>query len=302
MKDMKKTLMAVIAVIACTAVLCAAVWAYPLLQAARTLKSLAGAQGIDFEINIALNRDRLSEGQERFLETAALLLQTEESSCMSWEISGRLSGGHGYAEISCEGLKGAVTDVYFSKDYTVVNVKMLYEALRDNFMDVHPVMGNLMKDWEYSDYVSLEQLEEIFQVEIGNIYRLDLPEGISGQNTWLNLLALCRMDRKKSAGGRRQFGMQWDSYQVSLEIGESDREPEDSAGEEDGQERVPGAAVYGLDTTDGQIVKSYEAEFSAGAGREITFPDSVMGQKEIEQFQGLRDILRGIWESIGMGQ
>ncbi len=62
---MKKKPLAIAAIsIACAAVLCAVVWAFPLLQAARVWKRMADAGNVDYKINITLDKERLSEGYE----------------------------------------------------------------------------------------------------------------------------------------------------------------------------------------------------------------------------------------------
>ena len=278
----KKPLVIAAVAIACAAVLCAAAWAFPLLQAARSLKHLADAESIDYKINITLYKEKLSEGQQQFLETVSWILQAEESACLSWEASGSVSGGQGYAQVSCKGLEGAVTDVYFSGDDIFVNVRMLYEALQENFTGAHPILGNLLPDWEYSDYVSLEQIEEIFQADIKSMCSPRLPKQPSGKSLWANLAALLRMERKKGEGGRQQFAIRQDSYQVTFEI-----------------EKPSGLAAWGTDVAGGQAIKSWEAKACGGAAKEIGLPESVMGQEEIDRFRELWKMAEGALGAFG---
>ena len=278
---MKKKPLAIAAIsIACAAVLCAAAWAFPLLQAARSLKHLADAESIDYKINMTLNKEKLSQGQQQFLETVSWILQAEESACLSWEASGSVSGGQGYAQISCKGLEGFVTDVSFSGDDAFVNARMLYETVQENFTGAHPILGNLLPDWEYSDYISLKQIEEIFQADIMSMCRPNLPGQPSGKSVWDNLAALLRMERKKAEGGRQQFAMRQDGYQVTLEI-----------------EEPSGLAAWGTDVTGGQAIKSWKAEAAGGPAKEISLPETVMEQEEIDRFRELWKMAEG---ALGM--
>lgn len=278
---MKKKPLAIAAVsIACAAVLCVVVWAFPLLRAARVWKRMADAGNVDYKINITLDKERLSEGQRQFLETVSRILQAEESACLSWEASGSVSGGQGYAQISCKGLEGFVTDVYFSGDDAFVNARMLYETVQENFTGAHPILGNLLPDWEYSDYISLKQIEEIFQADIMSMCRPNLPGQPSGKSVWDNLAALLRMERKKAEGGRQQFAMRQDGYQVTLEI-----------------EEPSGLAAWGTDVTGGQAIKSWKAEAAGGPAKEISLPETVMEQEEIDRFRELWKMAEG---ALGM--
>lgn len=285
MKKKTKIILMIAAVILCAVFLYAAIRIFPLLQAARTLQRVMDAECVDFEIDVTLNRDRLSEDQRKFLGAVSWLLQTEESNCMSWNIRGYRSGGQGYAEVSCNGLDGIVTDAYFSEGETIVNVKMIYETLQKNFSGAHPLVGSLLPDWKYSDYISLEQIEEIFQVDIGGMYQPSLPKELSAGNVWQNLMMLQGIERKKGAGGRQQFAMAWNGYQTEIGIGKTGQTPEIS--------------VEGTDGEEGQMIASYNVSISSSAAREAVYPDSVMGQDEIRQFRDLWDMVRGIQGEIG---
>lgn len=149
------------------AVICgAAVRFLPVFRAARTLRQMLVEKNIDFEINVSLEQKNLSEQQEKFLQAVSWILQVDEESCMFWKIKGQISGTQAYAQVFCEGLDGAVTDVYVDEGNILVNARALYEALQHNFTSAHPFMGSLLPNWQYHDYISLEQIEEIFQVDI----------------------------------------------------------------------------------------------------------------------------------------
>ncbi len=288
MKKKHKIILMIAAVILCAVLLVAAIRVFPLMQAARTLHRVMNAECVDFEVDVTLNPDRLSGEQRKLLAAVSWLLETEESTCMSWNIRGYRSGGQGYAEISCKGLEGNVTDVYFSEDETIVNVKMLYEALQKNFSGAHPILGVLLPDWKYSDYVLLEQIEEIFQVDIRSMYHLSPPRELSAGTVWQNLLILRGIERKKSADNRRQFETMWNSYQTTVTVGNIGQAPEIS--------------VEGTDGEDKQIIASYNAFISSGAEKQTVYPDSVMGQEEIRQFQDLWGTVKGIQGEFGKEQ
>lgn len=276
------------ATVLCIVSLCAGIFVFPLLRAARVLQRVASADCVDFKLNITLNQDRLSQKQEQLLWGISRIFEVEESSCMSWNVNGYMSGRNGYAEVSCAGLEGPVTDVYFGGDDTVVNVRMFYEMLQKNFSTAHPILGTLLPRWNYSDYISLEQIEEIFDVDLKSMYKPGIPQNLSGKNLWKGLLLLSKMERKKSATGGLQFEMEGGGYHTVLEIQTPGHTPE--------------VFLRGTDQKNEQMIASYEAAVSSGPGRETVYPDSVMGQDEIVQFRNLWDIVKGIQGKIGKEQ
>lgn len=279
----KKYLIAgiVIAVcILCAAIIYAAVRFAPLFQAARTLGQIAGAKSIEYEVDITLNPESLSKEQEQYLSAIAWILETDEESCMNWNVRGFISEARGYAQIFCDGLEGAVTDAYFGEDYAVVNVRMLYETIQENFDSAHPILGKLLPDWQYSDYISLEQIEKIFDTDIKEMYKLDLPERSMGQDTWKILMLLHGMERQKSEDGGQQFRLVWNDYQMVFGIRKAGRTPE--------------LSIQGEDMGDSRTITSYRAEVSSGGMEKIIYPDSVMDQDEIQQFENLWGIVKEI--------
>lgn len=273
-------IISIAAVILCIFLLCAGIFAFPLLRAARALQRIAEAECVNYKLNITFNQERISDKQEQFLRFLSRIFEVEESSCMSWSVKGYLSGGKGYAEVSCAGLQGPVMDVYFGEDYAVVNVRMLYEALQDNFSGAHPFLGALLPEWKYSEYISLEQVEEIFDVDIRDMYQPYIPEKVSGGSIWKGLLMLGRMERKKGADGRLRFEMEENGCQTGIEIGKAKETAE--------------IFLQGMDAQKNQVVISYEASVSSAPKRETVYPDSVMEQDEIIQFRNLWDIVKGI--------
>ncbi len=282
----------------CAAIVGAAVRFFPLLRAAQTVRRVLSAECMEYDIHVTLNQEQFSGKQEQFLRAVSWILETDESACLSWEVGGKISDGQGYAQIFCEGLDGPVTDVYFDKNDIWVNVKMLYEALQNNFTSAHPLLGHLLPDWNYSDYMSLEQMEEIVQTDIKGMYLPDMPKGASGQSTWQYIVMLSQLERKKTEDGRQQFSMDWKDYQIAVEIGKQGRATS-SDEQSDKAAYKPDIFIQGVDREGGRIVQSYEAEINAGSATKMAVPDSVMTQDEMEQFMKLWELVKGMQGEFG---
>ncbi len=288
------------AFLVCAVAVCVFVRLFPLLRAAQAVKRVMSAKGVDFEINVTLNEGCFSEGQEQFLKAVSWMLEVDQSACMTWQIRGSVSQGQGYARIFCEGLDGAVTNVAFSEDGVWVDVKTLYGAVQDNFASAHPLLGSLLPDWKYSDYISLEQLEEIFQVDIRGMYLPKLPQGASGRSLWQNIMVLKQLEREKDTeDGGQWFKLGWEGYQIVFGIGGAGKlseVPDAEAGE-----AAPGQEIFieGTDQSGSQPIASYTAAVRAAAAKEMPVPDSVMEEDEIEQFKKLWELVEGMQGQFG---
>lgn len=192
----------------------AAIRFLPAFRAAWTLRQMMREKNIDFEINVSWEQKQLSEQQEKFLQAVTWILQADEENCMNWKIKGHIRGTQIYAQLFCEGLDGMVTDMYANENSTVVNARKMYEALQHNFTNAHPFMGSLLPDWQYHDYIALEQIEEIFQADIRSMFRQDLPKELSEKGMMASLKMLQEMDYKEDENGRRQFMVNWNSHQT----------------------------------------------------------------------------------------
>lgn len=226
------------------AVICgAAVRFLPVFRAARTLRQMLVEKNIDFEINVSLEQKNLSEQQEKFLQAVSWILQVDEESCMFWKIKGQISGTQAYAQVFCEGLDGAVTDVYVDEGNILVNARALYEALQHNFTSAHPFMGSLLPNWQYHDYISLEQIEEIFQVDIRSMFQPDMPKELPGKGFLASLVLLRELEYKENEDGSQQFAVTWSSQQTAFQAvicpgGSRDLYPPDSVMDGDETEQV----------------------------------------------------------------
>ncbi len=258
------------------------VWSFPLWHTAFLLHSLAKSKSLDCRIQVILDREALSENQNQFLQAVSWILGIEENSCLNWQAEGGFSQGQGTAKIYCNALKEPVTEVYFSEGSTIVNIEMLYEALQNNFGREHPILGNMLPDWKYGSYISLEQIQDMFQVDFEELLTQNASSNMIGQSLWKNLLLLNQMEREKAKNGGWQFQTSWNGWQTVLKT------------EKKGQ--IQRLELSGVSREHTQKIASFFASLCSGEQESIVFPDSVMKEEEIKQFQKLWSIVRSFTE------
>lgn len=252
------------------AVAAAGIWTFPLWHTAYLLYHLFQAESLDCRIEVSLQKEGLPEHAGKFLQAVSWALGMEGSDILEWQASGRISEGKGYLQIYCDAAKEPVTEVYFEKDDALVNVEMLYGMIQEHFQKEHPLMGTMVPDWKYGTYLSLEQIQEIFQIDLKKMFQ----EGSSGEmpdfSYWEIFLMLQGMDRKKTGHGGWQFETAYRDWHIAFETGREGRAP---------YLHVSGAGQKG------QALKDASAVLSPGRQEEIHIPDSLMKQEEAAQFQ-----------------
>lgn len=264
------------------------IWMFPLLRAAATLHSVLHTESFDCQVNVTLNKEILSEQQQQFLSFMSLVLGIEKEDCLEWSVTGKTSEGCGYAKLYGGGLQEPITDVYFKDDQIVVNVKMLYQSLQKNILKEHPMLGSLLPEWEYGDYISLEQIEKIFEIDIEDIFRDNHSSELSEQSFWKIWSMLRGMEHKENKDGRQQFKTIFNNYQTVFEIGRKGK--------------VPILVVSGEDLEGKQPIAGFWASLLGQESGKIVFPKSIMKEEEIAQLQKLWSTLRkaqgtleGLW-------
>ncbi|NBH13825.1 hypothetical protein D3Z36_06430 [Lachnospiraceae bacterium] len=261
----------------------AGVWSYPYWHTAYLICSLAKSESLSFQMEATLEPERLSKGQKQFLQTLSWILQIEDESCLKWRAKGMLSGHQGYAELYCEAFKEPLTETYFNKDEVLVNIRMIYEKLQGEFRKAHPLLGNMLPDWAYETYISLEQLQEIFEVDLKEMFQQSAASGLKPQSLWKNLLTLNRMKRHKTRSGEWQFQTTWNHYRIALQAGKN-------------SDNKSFARLTGADAEKSQQIKSFVFLVSSEEKKVVNIPDSCMGTEEIRQFQKFWQTLKGFTE------
>ena len=236
------------------------VWSFPLWHTAFLLHSLAKSKSLDCRIQVILDREALSENQNQFLQAVSWILGIEENSCLNWQAEGGFSQGQGTAKIYCNALK----------------------ALQNNFGREHPILGNMLPDWKYGSYISLEQIQDMFQVDFEELLTQNASSNMIGQSLWKNLLLLNQMEREKAKNGGWQFQTSWNGWQTVLKT------------EKKGQ--IQRLELSGVSREHTQKIASFFASLCSGEQESIVFPDSVMKEEEIKQFQKLWSIVRSFTE------
>lgn len=282
--DEKRYIVAGIVTVLVLVFLTLAVWLFPLIRAAFLLHDMAELRGFRYEISMELDEENLSEKQKQLTNVLAWALSGGESSGMSWKVTGRVSDGLAYGQVYCEGCEEPVTELYVGQEEGLINVQMLYDSIRGNLIAHHPLLGSALPEWGYGDFLSSTQMEEIFQVDLEELFRIEELTENHVRSSWESFRVLMAMKSRKGADGGRQFETELGDYQVVLEI------------TKDGE--YPSMDIRVSDRTEVKEVASYTGKFAFQEAEKIVFPDSLMAEKEIQQFEKLWSVIDGLQKML----
>lgn len=210
----------------------------------------------------------------------AWLLGVEESDMLTFKAEGRYYDDNIYALIYCGNLPEPVTDIYLADGETYLNIRMLYDTIHEKISETHPLLSKLIPAWGYNDYITLGQVEQIFNADIRGMFYLEYPR-INGQKNYVEYFAmLLGMEHSRGENGELVFGLPLDEYDISFKISE--------------ESDITCVAAEGISENGGQPVESFNAEVLFNGPEKVSAPDSIMEQDAVDGFAGLWSVISSL--------
>lgn len=244
------------------------IWAMPYIQSARVFHGVKDFGNFQYEVSIKPREANLSQEQRKLIEAVSWCLGAEDS--QSWKAVGRVCDDKIYAEIYWEGVEDPVTEVYFSQEESLLNVKMLYETIQKNAVSAHPLVGKALPDWNAGTFLSQKQIEEIFQMDLEKILQINVILEDQKSSAWHSFSSLAKMDREKGEQGNPRFETERENYHISLEF--------------EREEGIPTVRMKAADQAQKEEIAEYEGMVQFAEPEEIVFPEDLMREEEIERF------------------
>lgn len=273
----------------------AAIYFYPAYRAAGYMAEDLSFQKMDYALEVKINRGELGKKPRMLLDVLAEItgITREEICCLT--IQGSVDKDILYARIYAEGREDPLTELYLSDELDVVNGAMLYGVMREHFCGQNEMLGHLFPVWEDHKYMSLEQAEDMFEVDLSDLRNFSLPlwERKLSRLQCFCLLAL--MNREETDSGER-FLLETEGLEAALWPQE-------------------GTAVIRMEKP-AEVLESLEEKFSAAGvhlngeklrmldllavtvemkeDTALRIPDDLVSQTMVDVVKGIRTVLREI--------
>lgn len=173
--------------LAAVLVAAAALGAYTVPRA-RQLQQALTVPNCAITLRVKLSTDKLTADQQKFLSTLSALTGLEGT---EWD-SVTLRGGYdGEAiRLAVSGESGCpLTELYLTRDCQAMDIHAIYDRAYAHLTGENRLLEKMLPQWSLGDYISLQQLEQAFELELGQLP--DLEEKLEKIQAKLSLPMLC---------------------------------------------------------------------------------------------------------------
>ena len=195
---MKKKIGITISIIFVILCLVVTIYLFPIIKVVQMFWNVSDTLQFHYQSSFDLKEEDLSEEQRNFINVLSYLLEVEKESCLLWNAEGMVYDDTGYVKLYCKAFENPITELYLTKEEQIINVGMFYRTIQSSIAENYMLLSKFLPDWNGAEFISLEQIEEIFDVDLKDFLELENIEDWTMDKSWNSLLCLNKM--KKSFG------------------------------------------------------------------------------------------------------
>ncbi len=279
---------------------------YPAWKAAKLLGKGQGTVNFSYELELELNKEELESGQVKVLEILAYLTGFPQEAMFHFDIRGSVWEDKIHALFYPQGAGEPLIELYLSDDTDVINEAMLYNAIRSHLLKDNAVLSFLVPVQEKEVFMSLEQVEQIFGIDLDRAKSFEVPFGNQlTEKQYFFMLAA--MAHKKTENGE-SFELSAEGIRIRYELSNEDS-PYPASIQYDIKEpaKVLGEAELlskaGINLSDERLraLKSISIRMILGEEQEVLMPTEFVNQDIIDLITKIRELFMSL-ENKGDGQ
>lgn len=270
------------------------IYFYPAYRAAGYMAENLNPGKIEYTLEVRIDRDELDKKGKLLIDTLAEItgMTGEELCCLT--IRGNVDGDMIYACVYPEGQEKPLTELYLSDGRGVVNGAMLYGVMREHFCGQNKMLDYLFPVWEDHKYMSLEQAEDMFGVDLSSVRNFRLPFGDRKLSRLECFGILAFMSREKTASGE-EFSFRMTGMEAAIRLQEHIacrvrmEEPADVI--EEMNEKLSRLGIH-LGGEKLRILDSVSLDAAMGKDAALQMPDDLISQNTVDIVKGIRAVIR----------
>lgn len=159
-----------------------------LVPTASRLQRALTARNCAVTLDAALDIQELTADQQKFLSVLSRITGLEETEWQELTLRGGYDGEA--IRLDVYGKQGnLLTQLYLTQDCQAMNLHMVYDRACAYLTERAGLLARVLPDWNMGDYISLQQLEAAFGLELGELP--DMQEGMEQIQSKLSLPAMC---------------------------------------------------------------------------------------------------------------
>lgn len=276
---------------------------YPVWSSAEIIHREADLSSFYYEIEVELDQAGLPEEQQKLFGMLERLAGCEQDAMYQLRIRGSVWEDRIHVLLYPKGMQEPLIEMYLSDGDDMLSETVLYNVIREHLVEQFDMLGLLMTKQTDDVYITLEQVEQMFGVDLSGIRSFALPEA-EELSTWQYFVMLALLRGEKLENGR-MFSASEDQFQMELVVAEGE-----------GQCSVrcalsvqdPGTLSEGIDLSrlsglfpDAEILewpeqlsmfKSIDIVLTWGEDQEISMPKELVSQDTVELISKIRQLVQ----------
>ena len=294
-----KVLLGILAVLI-LALVVLAIRFYPVYRAAAFLEKNLTLEHMEYSVDVEINRDELEDEQEKLLDGLASITGTDRNAMYRLKIEGSVDGDIIHAYVYPDGQNAPLIELYLSDDTDVINGAILYNAVRENYCGQNPLLSYLIPVWSDHEYVTLEQAEQMLEVDLSALKDFKMPFRDKKLSLKMYFAALTMMQRE-SAAGTESFDMKLAGLELVLRLNETEPSVEAELDMEKPaallEKYADKLSLLGVSLDSGRlrIFDTVSATVRMEKdGTALQMPENVISQNTVDIISGLRSVVQEI--------
>lgn len=289
---MKKKIGIGIVCVAAALLLVLGIFCYPHWKAAKLLKEHFNPERVGYTLEVQLLEEQMTEDQKQFVDVLSMLTGIDTENFYKLHLEGTTWDGIVEVQVFPDGQENPLFELYLSDESEVMNGAMFYQTVRANLSGGNALIERLLPKWEDHTYVTLEQAEQIFGIDLSAVRNFSLPQ-IKEPSTSSWFMALLAMKRE-NGDNEVTYAAEKAGAAVKLVLPEEGNVTVefDVPNLQETLTAINEKASLSIDTEQFVLVGQLSGTVSGAGQEEFSVPEDCISQDTVEILEGVRVLIQ----------
>lgn len=289
---MKKKIGIGIVCVAAALLLVLGIFCYPHWKAAKLLKEHFNPERVGYTLEVQLLEEQMTDDQKQFVDVLSMLTGINTENFYKLHLKGTTWDGIVEVQVFPDGQENPLFELYLSDESEVMNGAMFYQTVRANLSGGNALIERLLPKWEDHTYVTLEQAEQIFGIDLSAVRNFSLPQ-IKEPSTSSWFMALLAMKRE-NGDNEVTYAAEKAGAAVKLVLPEEGNVTVefDVPNLQETLTAINEKASLSIDTEQFVLVGQLSGTVSAAGQEELSVPEDCISQDTVEILEGVRVLIQ----------
>lgn len=268
------------------------IFCYPHWKAAKLLKEHFNPERVGYTLEVQLLEEQMTDDQKQFVDVLSMLTGINTENFYKLHLKGTTWDGIVEVQVFPDGQENPLFELYLSDESEVMNGAMFYQTVRANLSGGNALIERLLPKWEDHTYVTLEQAEQIFGIDLSAVRNFSLPQ-IKEPSTSSWFMALLAMKRE-NGDNEVTYAAEKAGAAVKLVLPEEGNVTVefDVPNLQETLTAINEKASLSIDTEQFVLVGQLSGTVSAAGQEELSVPEDCISQDTVEILEGVRVLIQ----------